>query len=261
MIELKSILESLLFTSQKPLTPAELKGLLTAAAEHSEDAVAKSFRKTKVETIEATLVELAGEHEAAGRTYRLVCIAGAWQFVTQPEYSPWLRVMVGERARPARLTAAALETLTIIAYRQPITRAEIEQIRGVSVDGVMQTLLERNLVEQVGRAEVVGRPLQYGTTKVFLEYFGLRRLEDLPAADELRRIPVERPPSLLTVDPGLATAPPEQLLLSSADGGTPAETAEPSTGSDSTTAVAENPAPPVSPPGADTGKSASGDAV
>lgn len=261
MIELKSILESLLFTSQKPLTPAELKGLLTAAAEHSEDAVVKSFRKTKVETIEATLTDLAGEHEAAGRSYRLVCIAGAWQFVTQPEYSPWLRVLVGERARPARLTAAALETLTIIAYRQPITRAEIEQIRGVSVDGVMQTLLERSLVEAVGRAEVVGRPVQYGTTKAFLEYFGLRQLDDLPAADELRRIPVERPPSLLTVDPGLATAPPEQLLLSSADGGAPAEGTEPAPDSEATTRAVQETGPQAAASGAETDKPAGGEAA
>ena len=107
----------------------------------------------------------------------------------------------------------ALETLAIIAYRQPITRAEIEQVRGVAVDGVMQTLLERGLVEQSGRAEVIGRPALYATTPVFLEYFGLRALEDLPAADELRRIVIQKPESLLTVDPGLATAPPEQLAL------------------------------------------------
>ena len=94
-----------------------------------------------------------------------------------------------------------------------MTRSEIEQIRGVAVDAVMQTLLERGLVEQVGRAEVIGRPITYGTTSLFLEYFGLRTLEDLPAADELRKIAVTKPESLLTVDAGLATAPPEQLTL------------------------------------------------
>jgi segregation and condensation protein B len=106
-----------------------------------------------------------------------------------------------------------LETLAIVAYRQPLTRTEIEQIRGVSVDGVMQTLVERGLVESVGRAEVVGRPMTYGTTSLFLEYFGLRNLDELPAADELRRIAVQKPEALLTVEPGLATAPPEQLKL------------------------------------------------
>ena len=120
-------------------------------------------------------------------------MAGSWQFVTQPEYAPWLKALVGHKLRPPRLSQPALETLAIIAYRQPITRAEIEQVRGVSVDGVMQTLLERGLVEQVGRAEVVGRPMTYGTTPLFLEYFGLRSLEDLPAADELRRVVVQKP--------------------------------------------------------------------
>jgi segregation and condensation protein B len=115
--------------------------------------------------------------------------------------------------RPPRLSQPALETLAIIAYRQPVTRAEVEQVRGVAVDGVLQTLLERGLVEQVGRAEVPGRPGLYSTTAQFLEYFGLGSLEDLPAADELRRIAVQKPETLLTVDPGLATAPPEQLSL------------------------------------------------
>jgi len=163
----------------------------------------------------AALEQLAGEHETAARSYRLACVAGAWQFVTQPEFGPWLKALVGQKIRPARLSQPALETLAIIAYRQPITRAEIEQIRGVNVDGVMQTLTERGLVESVGRAEVVGRPQTYGTTPLFLEYFGLRGLEDLPAADELRRIPLEKPPGPVTADPGLATTPPEQLSLES----------------------------------------------
>src|SRR5208283_544485 len=105
-----------------------------------------------------------------------------------PDYAPWLRALVGIKARPTRLSQPALETLAIIAYRQPITRAEVEQIRGVNVDTTMQTLMERGLVETAGRAEVVGRPPTYGTTALFLEYFGLRALGDLPAADELRRI-------------------------------------------------------------------------
>jgi len=118
---------------------------------------------------------------------------------------------VGVKARPSRLSQAALETLAIVAYRQPVTRAEVEQVRGVNVDGTMQTLLERALVEQSGRAEVIGRPALYSTTPLFLEYFGLRGLEDLPAADELRRIPVEKPVAPVTVDAGLATAPPDEL--------------------------------------------------
>ncbi|MEW6304206.1 MAG: SMC-Scp complex subunit ScpB [Verrucomicrobiota bacterium] len=218
-MELKYILEAILFSAQKPLSPRELRDIFANAAEQSEEEAAKSLKKVKEEAVVSALEELAQEHEAAARSYRLVCVAGAWQFVSQPEYAPWLRALVGAKARPPRLTAPSLETLAIIAYRQPITRAEMEQIRGVSVDGVMQTLLERGLVEQVGRAEVVGRPATYGTTPLFLEYFGLRQLEDLPAAEELRRIPVKKPESLLTLDPGLATAPPEQLTLEQVEGG------------------------------------------
>ena len=216
-MELKFILEAILFSAQKPLNPAALRDLLAAAAEHSEDPPARAFKKAKLDDIESALEQLAREHAAANRSYRLVCVAGAWQFVTQPEYAPWLKALVGEKIRPPRLSQPALETLAIIAYRQPLTRAEIEQIRGVSVDGVMQTLSERGLVEQVGRAEVVGRPMTYGTTALFLEYFGLRGLADLPAADELRRVPVQKPESLLTVEPGLATAAPEQLQLQNSE--------------------------------------------
>ena len=187
----------------------DFREVLKNAAEHSPDA--GDFKKTSFEDVVAALDVLTKEHEAAGRSYRLVCVAERWQFVTQPEFAPWVKALVGERARPSRLSQPALETLAIIAYRQPITRAEMEQVRGVSVDGVLQTLVERGIVEQVGVAEVIGRPRTFGTTAAFLEYFGLKNLEELPAADELRRIPIMKPESLLTADPGLATAPPEQL--------------------------------------------------
>jgi segregation and condensation protein B len=214
-MDLKLILESVLFSAQEPLSVKDLRDVLKDAAEHSSDAGA--FKKASAEEVAAALDTLAQEHDAAGRSYRLVCVAERWQFVTQPEFAPWVKALVGERARPARLSAPALETLAIIAYRQPITRAEMEQVRGVSVDGVLQTLVERGLVEQVGVAEVIGRPKTFGTTAAFLEYFGLKNLEELPAADELRRIPVAKPESLLTVDPGLATAPPDQLAPTPAD--------------------------------------------
>jgi segregation and condensation protein B len=213
-MELKFILESLLFSAQKPLSLKELREVLGRAAEADDaDATVKSLAKIKEAELTAALEQLAQEHETAARSYRLACVAGAWQFVTQPDYAPWLRALVGIKARPPRLSQPALETLAIIAYRQPITRAEIEQIRGVNVDGTMQTLMERGLVEAAGRAEVVGRPPTYGTTALFLEYFGLGGLQDLPAADELRRIAVEKPPAPVTAEPGLATVPPEQLDL------------------------------------------------
>jgi segregation and condensation protein B len=241
-MELKFILESLLFSAQKPMSTKELRDVLANAAGQTEgDETIKAFKKVKDDDMVAALEQLAAEHEAAGRSYRLACIAGSWQFVSHPDYAPWLKALVGHKSRPPRLSQPALETLAIIAYRQPITRAEIEQVRGVAVDGVMQTLVERSLVEQVGRAEVVGRPMTYGTTPGFLEYFGLRALEDLPAADELRRIPVVKPEALLTTDPGLATVPPDQLQIPTGES-QPAETApaEPAAPSE----PAESPAPP-----------------
>jgi segregation and condensation protein B len=222
-MDLKNILEAILFSAQKPMSLKELRDVFAGAIQHAEgDETVRGLKKVKEDQLTTALEELARDHDAAHRSYRLVCVAGSWQFVTEPEYSPWLKALVGHKARPPRLSQPALETLAIIAYRQPLTRAEIEQVRGVAVDGVMQTLLERGLVEQVGRAEVVGRPNTYGTTALFLEYFGLRNLEDLPAADELRRIPVQKPETLVTAEPGLATVAPEQLQLP-ADEPKPAE--------------------------------------
>ncbi|MDB6121590.1 MAG: Segregation and condensation protein [Pedosphaera sp.] len=221
-MELKFILESILFSAQKPLSTKELRDVLATAAANAEgDETVKAFKKVKEDDMVAALEQLASEHEAAARSYRLACIAGSWQFVTQPDYAAWLKALVGHKARPPRLTQPALETLAIVAYRQPLTRAEIEQVRGVAVDGVVATLLERGLIEQQGRAEVVGRPMTYGTTSMFLEYFGLRSLEELPAADELRRIPIVKPEALVTTDPGLTTAPADQPELPQEAAGEP----------------------------------------
>ncbi len=236
MTELKSVLEALLFAAPGPLGLTDFRGLLARAAEQDPTPEVRAFKKSRPGDILDALEQLQADLESAGRSYHLVCVAGAWQLVSRPDFAPWVRVLAGERARPARLSQPALETLTIIAYRQPITRAEIEQIRGVSVDGVLQTLLERGLIESRGRADVAGRPVTYGTTAAFLEYFGLARIEDLPGGDELRRIPVERPPALLTVEPGLATAPPEPLTQPSPP---PTETPSP---------VAPPPAPPATEP-------------
>ena len=237
-MELKLILEALLFSAQKPLSLKELRDVFAAAVEHAEgNESAKALKKVKENELNVALEELVKDHEQAQRSYRVVCVAGSWQFVTQPEYAPWLKALVGHKVRQPRLSQPGLEPLAIIAYRQPITRAEIEQVRGVSVDGVMQTLVERGLVDQVGRAEVVGRPMTYGTSALFLEYFGLRSLEDLPAADELRRVVVQKPESLVTADPGLATVPPEQLAL-------PTEGQKPET----EPAKPEEPAPLAEPP-------------
>lgn len=227
-MELKLVLEAMLFAAQKPLRPGELREALATAAAADAQTGLQNFKSLRDAELVAALEELAREHEQAQRSYHLVCVADAWQFVTRPEYAPWVRALVGQRARPPRLSQPALETLAIIAYRQPITRAEIEQVRGVNVDGVMQTLAERGLIQVVGRAEVVGRPPLYGTTPLFLEYFGLRSLADLPAADELRQLDLKK-----AAPPGLATAAPEPLTAAAPPAGAKptAPPAEPSTGS------------------------------
>ncbi|MDQ3950110.1 MAG: SMC-Scp complex subunit ScpB [Gemmatimonadota bacterium] len=134
--------------------------------------------------VDAALNELREHYEADGHGVELAELAGGWQILTRAEYSEAIeRAQLA--ARPQRLSAAALETLAIIAYRQPIGRAEIEEIRGVAVGGVLKSLHERGLIDVVGRSEGMGRPLLYGTTPLFLEHFALRHLEELPRADEL----------------------------------------------------------------------------
>lgn len=245
-MELRLALESLLFAAQKPLTAAELRDLCRSAAEQFEEVRQhKALVKPSAKRIEQELEQLAEEHGQSRRSYRLICVAGTWQFVTRTDYAPWVRTLVGQKPRPPKLSQPALETLAIIAYRQPLTRAEAEQIRGVSVDGVVQTLLERGLIEQQGRAEVVGRPMTYGTTDHFLEHFGLKTLDDLPAAPELRRIEVERPEALQTVEPGLATAPDAHEAEAPSEapsaGENPGETSEDESPEDSAKSVAEPP--------------------
>ena len=205
-MELKLVLESILFSSQKPLSIAELRACIKEAPGYADEPISTELQQVKTAVLEQTLEDLSRDINAMGRSFRLTCVAGSWQFVNAPEYVAWIKALVGHRPRAPRLTQAALETLAIIAYRQPLTRAEAEQIRGVSVDGVLKVLIERGLVEQAVRAEVLGRPMTFRTTELFLEYFGLKDLEDLPSADELRRIPVEKPPGLNTSDPELDTA-------------------------------------------------------
>ena len=215
-MELKLILESILFSAQKPLSLVELRSCMKEAPEHVEEALPKELAAPKVSAMEKALALLQQDYDSLGRSFRLACVAGSWQFVSIPEVAPWVKALVGHRPRPPRLSQAALETLAIIAYRQPLTRAEGEQIRGVAIDGVLKMLLERGLVEQAGRAEVLGRPMTFRTTELFLEYFGLKDLDDLPAADELRRIPVETPPALTSEDEE-SPAEPELSLIATDD--------------------------------------------
>lgn len=188
MSPLHRVLEALLFASDKPISAAEcvkhLKGAVEAAPEDLEVA---ALAKTKQDEVAAVLRELASSYEEQQRGFRIVESGAGWKAVTAPDTAPWVRQLFPEN-RPARLSPSALETLAIVAYRQPITRSDIEAVRGVNVDGVMQTLLERGVIRIAGRADVPGRPLLYGTTEFFLEHFGLRSLDELPNCAELRRV-------------------------------------------------------------------------
>ena len=175
----RQIVEAVLFASDAPLTANEI-----ARADASLDE----------DHVEEALELLRAEYDDAERAFEIVQLAEGYQILTRPEFAPYLE-RFDNVPRPSRLSAPALETLAIIAYRQPISRVEVEYIRGVGASGVIRTLLERRLVEVVDRGEGLGRPLLYGTTEHFLEHFGFRSVEDLPRPEELpivlrQRIPL-----------------------------------------------------------------------
>ena len=172
------IVEAVLFASDAPLTASEI-----ARADESLDE----------DQVEQALQMLRAEYDDAGRAFQIVELAEGHQILTRAEFAPYLE-RFDNVPRPSRLSGPALETLAIIAYRQPIGRLEMEYIRGVGVSGVIRTLQERNLIDVVGRAEGLGRPLLYGTTRHFLEHFGFRSLEDLPRPEELPIVLRERIP-------------------------------------------------------------------
>jgi len=183
-MNLTQVIEALLFAAQKPLTARELVSAIKGAGADDE-LVPNEFAKTTEAQIAAALEQFKIEYVQQGRAFQLAEKAEGWQLVSDPAYAPWVRQLF-PATKPARLTPPSLETLAIVAYRQPITRADIEAVRGVAVDGVLQNLMERGLVKIAGRAEVPGRPLLYETTQFFLEHFGLRDLDELPNAEELR---------------------------------------------------------------------------
>jgi len=134
----------------------------------------------------ALVAELGREYEDQGRAFEIWEVAGGYQLRTRPEYASYLRLL--HRERPLRLSRPALETLAVVAYRQPVTRAEIEAVRGVEADAVLKSLLDRHLVRVAGHREVPGRPMLYGTTRRFLEVFGLTQLDDLPTLREMEEL-------------------------------------------------------------------------
>ena len=187
---LSRVVEAVLFSAQKPLSIRELGAAIKGAGAEDELSLNEFRRATEAE-IAAALEQLKIEYIQEHRAFQIIEKAEGWQLATDPAFAPWVRQLF-PGPKPARLTAPALETLSIIAYRQPITRADVEAVRGVNIDGVLQTLMERGLVKIAGRAEIPGRPLLYETTQFFLDHFGLRTLDELPNAEELRRRSEER---------------------------------------------------------------------
>ena len=190
MEETKRILEALLFASSDPLTVERVLAIVPGV---NKDEVASALQ------------ELREDYARDARSFQVVEVGGGYQITTKPDYAVWVEKLF-ETASRARLSKAALETLAVIAYKQPALRSTVESIRGVNVDGVLRTLMERNLVRIVGRGEGPGRPLLFGTTKDFLMQFGINRLSDLPKAEEIDELvgeKVKAPPD------GQLSGPPE----------------------------------------------------
>lgn len=182
--QLKAIVEALVYASPEPLTAKMLFKLL--ADEPRED-------------VQAALDALAADYERPGGLH-LAQVAGGYQITTRPELHDWVRRLFHERSA-SKLSVAALETLSVVAYRQPVTAAEANEIRGVNTSGVLSTLLERHLIKIVGRKNVVGRPFLYGTTKEFLIRFGLKDLADLPKIEDMVQALGFDPPAILMERP------------------------------------------------------------
>jgi segregation and condensation protein B len=194
---LQKTLEALLLSTAEPISMKEIVKIFTryheeatAAAEEAKESTEEDASEVEVPglvtraEIQGALTALTDAAEVEDRTYRIVEGPNGYQLVTAPQFAEFVRLLRGE-PRPMKLSPAALETMSIIAYRQPVTRAEMEAIRGVSIDSALHKLLELELVHVTGRAELPGRPIQYGTTDKFLEFTGIKELDELPASDVL----------------------------------------------------------------------------
>jgi len=197
---LAKVIEALLFSAQKPLSTKEIVDALHNAGAEDEFSP-NEFAKARQADVTAAIEQLKVEYIQHEHGFQLVEKADGWQLASDPKYARWVRGLF-PAPKPARLSSPALETLAIIAYRQPITRADVEAVRGVTIDSVLQTLMERGLVKISGRAEIPGRPLLYETTEFFLDHFGLRNLDELPNVEELRtrHLPVSPRPQAVTED-------------------------------------------------------------
>lgn len=178
---LKELIEAMIFAAQEPLSIAQIKAI------YQDGRRVPETQQLDPETIKKIVSDLNKEYEQSHRPYRIVQIAGGYQFATLTVYAAWIGKLYKEQGR-RKLSQSGVETLCIIAYKQPITKSEIEKIRGVNCDYILKTLLEKELITVTGRAETVGRPLLYGTTKEFLKHFGLNEIVDLPRPREIEEI-------------------------------------------------------------------------
>lgn len=188
--ELKQIIGAMLFVRKEPLTVEEIRRVLTATAER-RGGITSDFAKANEALIREAVDELSRDLVERKAGFHVTEVAGGWRLENDANCGPWLRTLL-QKGRGTRLSLPALETLAIIAYRQPCVRSEIEAVRGVAVDQILRNLMEMQLVRVIGRSELPGRPWMYGTTQKFMEHFGLKSLDDLPGTDELRRMEAEQ---------------------------------------------------------------------
>jgi segregation and condensation protein B len=217
-MELTALVESLLFATQEPLPLTQMMTAIKDTAKDIKDAAAEPAEIPEwIEpllgidelNIREAIDELVSHYERDDRAFTIVERPHGWRLCAKAEYTEWCRALFpGKKVQ--RLSQPALETLAIIAYRQPITKAGIEAVRGVSVDAMVQQLVERGLAKIEGRADLPGKPLLYGTTEAFLDHFAVKTLDELPNASELRRI---RLPTADTEQPGSGSQPEVQLSL------------------------------------------------
>jgi segregation and condensation protein B len=213
-MELIKIIEALLFSYQEPLSVEHMGRAVRETAREivevagSDAEAAAPLTNVTDEVVGQALQDLIASYERDGRSFTVVERSTGWRLCAKAEYAEWCRALYPGK-KPQRLSLPALETLAIIAYRQPITKAGIEAVRGVSVDAMVQMLLDRGLVRVEGRAELPGKPLLYGTTEGFLEHFAIRNIDDLPNAQELRRAKLPTAES----EAAPAAEPPQQMNL------------------------------------------------
>jgi len=247
-MQLRTIVEALVTASGEALSSAEIARLVRARVAEAEDQRARRLEEGEdpealpewlaalgevdETAIRTAIEELNQGYEQAGHAFLLGERARGWRLYTRPEFGEFTALLFPGR-KPERLSAPAMETLAIVAYRQPITKAAIEAVRGVSCDGMLQKLLDRELIRIGGRAELPGRPLLYETTELFYEHFGIRSIDDLPNAGELRKVPLPEP-----TEEAPEGSPEEQLALGAGEKSETAEAAEP----DATERPAEHPA-------------------